>query len=264
MGSLPDVTALFSAHFQVGLLVLVRIGAMLLLLPILGSMSIPFQVRVSLGLAMTLVVLPSIPDTAIRLPKDAPDFFLLVFREAVVGLLVGWVFSLVFQVVEIAGALIDTQAGFSMIELFDPITGQSSHLFGQFLVAASSVSFMVSGAMGRMVVVLADSFVALPLDSARLRADAVSPQLQTMAITAFSTGVQLAGPVLMALFMVTLVMAVVSRIMPAMNAWMLAMPLQMVVACAVTAAGLPWMMHVFGIWEGQVFQGVDRLLRTMG
>lgn len=264
MESLPDITALFTAQFQIGILVLVRVTSMLLLLPVLGSMSLPFQVRVALGLAFTIVIVPGIPNTSVVLPKGAPDFFLLVFREIVVGLLVGWVFSLIFQVVEIAGALIDMQAGYSMVELFDPITGQTSHLFGQFLVAVSTVSFMVSGAMGRMVVTLVDSFVAVPLDSAALRAEALLPQLQSMAITAFSTGLQLAGPVLMAILMVTVVMAVVSRVMPAMNAWMLAMPLQIVAACAVTAAGLPWMMHVFGIWENQVFQGVDRLLRTMG
>jgi len=260
----PDITALFSAHFQVGLLILVRISAMLSVLPVLGATSIPFQVRVGLGLALTMVVFPTIPNTAIILPKGVPDFFLMVFREAVTGLLIGWVFSLLFQVVEIAGALIDAQAGFSMVELFDPISGQASHLFGQFLVVVSSVTFMVSGAMGQMIVVISRSFSLLPLNSAHLRADLLLPQLSAIAITSFTTGVQLAGPVLMALLMVTLVMAVVSRIMPAMNAWMLAMPLQTVVACAVTAAGMPWMMHVFGIWEGQVFQEVDSVIRTMG
>lgn len=264
MGGIPDIAALYSAHFQVGVLVLVRISCMIALVPVLGSTFLPFQLRVALALAFTIAVFPAIPRTTIALPTGAPDFFVLVLREAVVGLLVGWSFGLAFQVVEIAGALIDAQAGYSMVELLDPITGQTSHLFGQFLVAVASVSFMVSGMMARMVSVIASSFVALPLDAASLRAASVVPVLQDLAITSVATGVQLAGPVLMALFMVTVVMAVVSRIMPAMNAWILAMPLQIAVACVVTAAGLPWMMHVFGIWEAHVFHGVDRLLAAMG
>lgn len=263
-GAIPDITALYSAHFQIGVLVLVRVGAMLVLLPVIGSASIPMQVRIGLGLAFTIAVFPAIPRSTIVLPTGAPGFFAMVFREAVTGLLIGWCFSLVFQVVEIAGALIDAQAGYAMVELFDPITGQTSHLFGQFLVTVATVSFMASGMMARMVSVIASSFVALPLDASTLRSESVVPVLRELAIVAFSTGVQLAGPVLMALLMVTVVMAVVSRIMPAMNAWILAMPIQTTVACAVTAAGLPWMMHVFGIWESHVFQGVDRLLAAMG
>lgn len=262
--ALTPITSLYAAHFQIAVLVLVRVSAILLLLPVIGSTSIPTQVRVGLGVAFTIAVFPAIPRSTIVLPTGAPGFFVMVFREIVTGLLIGWCFSLVFQVVEIAGALIDAQAGYSMVELFDPITGQTSHLFGQFLVTVSTVSFMVSGMMARMVSVVASSFVALPLDASTLRSESVVPILRDLAIVAFSTGVQLAGPVLMALFMVTIVMAVVSRIMPAMNAWMLAMPIQIVVACAVTAAGLPWMMHMFGIWEARVFRGVDGLLAAMG
>lgn len=264
MDAIPAITSLYSTHLQIGFLVLVRISAMLALLPIVGSASISFQVRVGLALAFTIAVFPAIPASTVVLPTGAPDFFLLVFKEAVTGILIGWSFGIVFQVVEVAGAVIDAQAGYSMVELFDPITGQTTHLFGQFLVVVSTVSFMASGAMARMVSVIARSFVALPLDASRLRSEAIVPILGDMAIATFSTGIQMAGPVLMALLMVTLVMAVVSRIMPAMNAWMLAMPIQIAVACAVTAAGLPWMMHVFGIWESRIFTGVDRLLAAMG
>lgn len=262
--SLTAITSLYAAQFQIGILVLVRISAMLVPMPVLGSQSLPFQVRVGLALALTMIVFPTIPQGVVQLPRGAPEFFVMVGREVVVGLLVGWTFGLIFQVVEIAGALIDSQAGYAMVELFDPISGQTSHLFGQFLVAVASVSFMVSGAMGRMVTTIADSFVALPLDSSTLRSERIVPILQHIVEVAFITGVQLAGPVLMALLMVTVVMAVVSRIMPAMNAWMLAMPIQIAVACGVTAAGLPWMMHVFGSWETQVFHTVDTLLAAMG
>lgn len=264
MGALPNIATLYSAHFQIALLVLVRVSAMLSLLPVLGSATVPFRIRVGLALAFTIAVYPAIPRSAIVLPTGSADYFLLVLREIAVGLLVGWCFSLIFQVVEIAGAIIDMQAGYSMVELFDPISGQTSHLFGQFLVAVATVGFMVSGAMAKMVGVIARSFVALPLDASQLRAESVVPVLVNVAVTAFATGIQLAGPVILALLMVTIVMAMVSRIMPAMNAWILAMPIQIAVACAVTAAGLPWMMHMFGAWEARVFDTVDVLLGAMG
>ena len=264
MDAIPAITSLYAAHLQIGFLVLIRISAMLALMPVVGSASISFQVRVGLALAFTLAIFPSIPRSMVVLPTGAPGFFAMVLNEVVTGILIGWSFGIVFQVVEVAGAVIDAQAGYSMVELFDPITGQTTHLFGQFLVVVSTVSFMASGAMAKMVSVIAHSFVVLPLDASRLRSEALVPILRDLAIATFSTGIQMAGPVLMALLMVTLVMAVVSRIMPAMNAWMLAMPIQIAVACAVTAVGLPWTMHVFGIWQSRIFHSVDALLAAMG
>ena len=264
MNSIPEITALYSAHMQIGILVLVRVTAMLTLLPVLGSTSVPFQVRVALGLAFTIAIFPTIPRSMVVLPTGAPSFFVMVFKEVATGLLIGWAFSLVFQTVEIAGAIIDAQAGYAMVELFDPITGQVSHLFGQFLVVVATVTFMVSGVMAKMVSVMASSFVALPLDASRMRSESIVPVLESLAINAFAVGIQLAGPVLMALLMVTIVMAVVSRIMPAMNAWMLAMPIQIAVAFGVTAMSLPWTMRVFAGWERYIFNGVDRILASMG
>ena len=78
MNAIPDITALYSAHFQIGTLVLVRVTAMLTLLPVLGSTSVPFQVRVALGLAFTIAIFPAIPRSTVVLPTGAPSFFVMV------------------------------------------------------------------------------------------------------------------------------------------------------------------------------------------
>ena len=74
-------------------------------------------------------------------------------------------------------------------------------------------------------------------------------------------GLQMAGPVLMALLMLSIVMAIVSRIMPGMNTWILAMPLQVVVACLITAVSLPTIMGAFHGWEDQVVRTASTMLR---
>lgn len=262
-GPLEEITTLASGQVELAALALVRVASMVVLLPVLGSVSSPATVRVGLAGALTICIFPTLQRTGVHLPESVFGFAGLALREMFVGLLAGWVFSLAFQVTEIAGGLIDMQAGFSMVELFDPTTGESTHLFGQFLGIAATVAFLAGGGLGQMVSVLAHSFQAVPLGSAHLDAAKFAGEGIRITREAVLLGFQMAGPVLMALLMVNLVMAVVSRIMPQANAWILAMPLQILVACSVTALALPVVLGAFRGWQDEIWRSSETLFRSM-
>lgn len=258
---LQEITGIASGQAQLGGLALVRIVAMVGLMPVLGSNSVPRTARIGLALAFTACIFPTLTPHTAKLPGDLFGYAGLALRELAVGLLAGWAFSMVFQVMEIAGAMIDLQAGFSMVELFDPTTGESTHLFGQFLGICATVSFMAGGGFSHLVGALAESFRTIPLAQVHLDAATTVPVAISMTGNAFYLGLQMAGPVLMALLMLSIVMAIVSRIMPGMNTWILAMPLQVVTACLVTAVSLPTIMGAFHGWEDQVVRTASTMLR---
>jgi flagellar biosynthetic protein FliR len=262
-GPLQEITTLATGEFELGALALVRIASMVVLMPVLGSVSVPATVRIGLSAALTICVFPTLARTGVHLPESVFGFAALALREMLVGILAGWVFSLVFQVTELAGAVIDMQAGYSMVELFDPTTGESTHLFGQFLGIAATVAFLAGGGHAHLVAALADSFRAVPLGQARFDAAKILPHAISLTGNAVLLGFQMAGPVLMALLMVCLLMAVVSRIMPSANTWVLAMPLQIMTACAVTALSLPHILGAFRGWQDGIWQASGNLLGTM-
>lgn len=260
---LEDLTGLASGQVQLAGLALIRIASMISLLPVLGSQSLPRQVKAGLAFALLLCVFPSLPHNTAAMPGSVWGFAALAFREVCVGLIAGWAFGLVFQVMEFAGGVIDMQAGYSMIELFDPTTGESTHLFGQFLGIAATVSFLAGGGHAQLVGSLAQSFREIPLASAKLDVARILPDASALVVRSILLGMQMCGPVLMALLMLTLVMAVISRIMPSMNTWLVVMPLQVLTACAVTALSLPFMMGVFRGWQDQVFRATSAILTAM-
>ncbi len=260
---LEAITGLATGQVQLAALALVRIGSMTALLPVLGSQSLPRQVKIGLAFALLLCIFPTLPHTTAAMPGTALGFAGLVLREVCVGLIAGWAFSLVFQVMEFAGGVIDMQAGYSMVELFDPTTGESTHLFGQFLGIAATVTFLAGGGHIHLVAALARSFQEIPLASAHLDATRLLPDISALVLRSIVLGLQLCGPVLMALLMLTLVMAVISRIMPSMNTWLVVLPLQILAACAVTALSLPFMLRVFRGWQDDVFRATSSILFGM-
>jgi flagellar biosynthetic protein FliR len=260
---IQELTTLTTGEFELGTLALVRIASMVSLLPILGSVSVPARIRVLLAAALTICIFPTLSRTGVHMPDSLFGFVAMGMREMAVGLVAGWAFSLVFQVTELAGAVIDMQAGFSMVELFDPTTGESTHLFGQFLGIAATVAFLAGGGHTQLVVSLAESFRTVPLGQAHLDAARIAPLVMALTSQAILLGFQMAGPVLMALLMVCLVMAVISRIMPQANAWILALPMQIAAACAVTAISLPHILGAFRGWQDEIWHASGNILQAM-
>jgi flagellar biosynthetic protein FliR len=252
---LQEITTLATGEFELGTLALIRIASMVTFLPVLGSVSVPTQVRIGLAAALTICIFPTLSRTGMHMPDSVFGFAGLAIRELA--------FSLVFQVTDLAGAVIDMQAGFSMVELFDPTTGDSTHLFGQFMGIAATVAFLAGGGHLHMVACLADSFRTIPLGLAHPDASRIAPMAVSLTGNAILLGFQMAGPVLMALLMTTLLMAVVSRIMPQANTWILAMPLQIMTACAVTALGLPYILGAFRGWQDEIWQVSGNLFQAM-
>ncbi len=261
---LESITGLASGQVQLGVLALVRIASMISLLPVMGSQSLPRQVKAGMAFALLLCVFPTLPKMTVALPDSLWGFASLVLREACVGLIAGWAFGLIFQIMEYAGAVIDMQAGYSMVELFDPTTGESTHLFGQFLGISATVSFLAGGGLTHLVAALADSFRQIPLTKAHMDATRILPDVSVLVARSLMLGFQLCGPVMMSLLMLTLVMSVISRIMPSMNAWLVVMPLQILTACSVTALSLPFMLGVFKGWEADIFRAAGAILTRMG
>lgn len=262
-GPLQEITTLATGEFELGALALVRVASMVSLLPILGSVSVPARIRVLFAAALTICIFPTLPRTGAHLPESVFGFAGLAMREMAVGLVAGWAFSLVFQVTELAGAVIDMQAGFSMVELFDPTTGESTHLFGQFLGIAATVAFLAGGGHTHLVAAMAESFRTIPLAQAHLDASRIAPLVMALTSQAVLLGFQMAGPVLMALLMVCLVMAVISRIMPQANAWILALPMQIAAACAVTAFSLPHILGAFRGWQDEIWRASGNIFQAM-
>lgn len=59
-------------------------------------------------------------------------YFLLILKEMLVGLLIGFTAALVMAAVQVAGALIDFQMGFTIANVIDPHTGMQSPIMGQY------------------------------------------------------------------------------------------------------------------------------------
>ncbi len=218
-----------------------RIGALLMIAPVLGARSVSPRVRVLLALLLTLVVAPLLPAPA---PVEAfsAAWFRILLQQLLIGLTAGFVLLLVFEAVVMGAELIAFGMGLGFAQLADPLRGVSTPVIGQFLTVMATLLFLALGGHLVLIGMIVDSFATLPVDGAGLGAEEVGLLLRFAGVV-FVGGVQIALPVVIALLTVNLAMGVISRSAPTLNLFAVGFPVTLVAGLLLIRAGLPAMQE---------------------
>src|SRR4051812_35812086 len=93
------------------LLVFARLGSSMMLMPALGEQSISPRIRLLLGLAISLIVMPLVEPTLPDLPADPVTLTIALGSEIGIGLFIGTVARIMFTALSLAGTVIAFQTG---------------------------------------------------------------------------------------------------------------------------------------------------------
>lgn len=238
-----DLAAFGVANIEVFLLTLIRTAGIFTLVPIFGGTQIPAQVKVMLAAALAMIFVPlNAPASHAPIANDIFTMLMLVAKEAVVGITIGFATSLVFSAMQIAGDFIDMQAGFSFAQMYDPVNGGQAALAGRFHHILAGLLFFITNAHHSLISALAQSFSIIPVGQMSLN-PMVANGVLDMFISLFLIALRIAAPVIGAVFLADVAMAIVSRAVPQMNIMMVGMPVKlgigmlgMVIALPVTSA----------------------------
>jgi flagellar biosynthesis protein FliR len=192
---------------------LVRAGAWIAVAPPFNSSAVPVRVKIGISAALALVMAPSFEPTGD--PFETAPFFAALVYQAFIGLALGFAVLLLFSAVQAAGQMIDMAGAFSSATLWDPFSNASSTPVGRlFQIVAVTILFAVNG---HLIVVsgLITSFQAAPLGG--LRIEGLASFLVDNVTTFFVAAVQIAFPMLAALFLAEVALGLLSRAAPQIN-----------------------------------------------
>ena len=158
-------------------------------------------------------------------PRDTAGFLTGVVLELVTGLVLGFLVLVIFSAVQSAGSLIDLFSGFQMAQGFDPQMNVNGAQFTRLMQMAALALLFASDGYQLVITGLTGSFVALPLAGGIDLAQPV--QAMTSAVTGmFLAAVQIAGPLVVVLFLADVGLGLLTRVAPALNAFSLGFPLK--------------------------------------
>ncbi len=213
----------------------VRLTGLVLFAPFFGSASVSPQLKAGLVVALSVLLYPMLSQQIV--PVDLSSWPKLVFGELLIGAAIGIATNLVFDGVQMAGSILSTQMGFSLINLLDPQTEVDTTVIAQFHQTLAMLVFLRLDVHLWLLRALGRSFRLLPPGSAH-----VSRAFTLTAIQAggqvFTLGLQMAAPVLSATLITDIVLGLLGKASPHLPLMLLGPPLKTLLGLGVLFAAL--------------------------
>lgn len=232
------------------LLALTRTIAWVMITPPFGTRMIPTLVKVGMAAALTLAVGANVEAHAVAL--DAASLLTAAGIQVAIGVAMGFIGVVLFAAVQAAGATIDLFGGFALAQVFDPQSHVQTSLFGRFYnLLAVTLLFAIGGHL-LLVRGLLRSFDAVPATGfhAGGLARVLTEDLGMLLLAA----VEIAAPLLAALFLAEVALGLLSRAAPEMHVFVLGLPVKILLTLTLTGLALP-------LLPGAVSSLADRIVR---
>jgi flagellar biosynthesis protein FliR len=237
LSSLPALGAAF-------LLVFARIGTMLMLLPGLGEQNISSRIRLTVALVLAAVLLP-LHRSAYHIDTAAlgPTIVMLV-EEILIGAVLGLTARLTISALDVAGSVIAQQLGLGFVTAIDPTQGEQGAIVGNFLNLLGLTLIFATNMHYLVIAALNDSYNVFAPGEVPAAGDVAALITQTVA-GAFRIGIQLSAPFLAFGLLFNIGLGVLSRLMPQMQVFFVALPLSIMIGLLLLVLGLGAMMGFF-------------------
>jgi len=225
----------------------VRIGAFVMVMPVIGGSFVPKKVRLMLALAITAILAPLLPTTT-----DV-DFLslagvMLALQEVLIGVAMGFAIQLAFDSIALGGQVIAMSMGLGFAVFLDRQRGVNIPVLGQLFLMLGMLIFLALDGHRALIQLVADSYQILPIAGAGLSSEAIGALL-TWSGQVFIVAVKIALPAVTALLVVNLSFGVTSRAAPTLNLFAVGFPVAMLLGFVVIFLSL-----------GSLTENVSRLL----
>lgn len=230
-------------------MVLTRISAFFLVVPVFSWKSIPVRVKVAMTVLVS-VFFSLIAPSAIKTGKISPAAAaLLIAYEATYGLALGLIVAVLFAPVKLGVRIVEREMGLAMAEVLDPLTGERTQPLGLLIETIFIVLFLSANGHHVFLAAISRSYETFPagtIPTVSVLATGVIKAGSAMLVV----GLKLAAPILAAFLLLMVVLAVLARIMPEMNILFISLPLRVGMGLLMMAIFMPFFYSFMSEFNG--------------
>lgn len=238
-----------------------RVSGFVATAPIIGTRALPRRVRMGFALVLTGVLAPLVHIDAAPAsiaPLSAAGL-LIVAQQLVIGAALGLILRMVFVVFEFAGQVIAQQMGLGFAAMVDPASGMQVPVISQFYIVTATLLFFATNTHLLLVQLLADSFTLLPIGATVGRE--MLADVMHWSGDLFALALMLMLPVVIALLVVNLVFAVMTRSAPQLNIFAIGFPITLLFGVVMLLLTIPAFGDDFAAAIGAGFNAAYAFLK---
>ena len=229
---MEDIPILIAFYDQIDVLtlIMVRVFAFFMFLPVISGMSIPVQVRVMLAFFVSAAIFASGIATGVVYYPTTAGFFLLVLNEFMTGAIMGFMLFFMMNIILFAGQLLDFSMGLAMMNVMDPMMQIQVPIVGNLFFMAIMALLVVSDGLHYFLFAFFQSYTVIPIGSAFILGNESLFQFLIVQTTMFiGIAVSMALPIVGAMLIITIGLGIMVKAVPQMNVFIVGLPLKVLV-----------------------------------
>ncbi len=251
----------FVYHFQLFLLIMMRMNAMMTVAPFFSSGVLPFQVRTLVSFLISIVIFPMVAQRQFTMPGGMGGYFLLVLQEVTIGVYIGFLVMVIFSAFQLSSQFFSVQIGFGINEVLDPLGQVSVPLVGQLKNLIGLLVFLAINGHHFLIKAVYRSYELVPvLEMTRATTGGMMKYLMYSFSGMFVIALKISLPIVATVFLVTCTMGILAKAAPQMNIMMLAFPFKIVVAFGIMVLITPLIIRIMHVGLERSFTFLSRVL----
>lgn len=224
--------------------IFLRVSGIIFMMPFFGSENVPRVLRIGLSLVITIVLVPALNIDSVVLPENIVSYVVVLFKELLVGMALGYIAMLIFHGIQFAGDLVGFQMGLRIANVIDPMSQQQISVIGtvqNLLAVLIYVSLFWDHFLFKA---MAASFHVIPIAGVQLEAP-LATELIRMTGQVFIIALKMGAPILAALFLADVALGFIARTAPQINVFIIGFPVKVGMGILLLGISLPFFSYVF-------------------
>ena len=239
-----EFNAIISGQIYAFLLIFSRVGAAMMVLPIFGSGTVSPRIRLLLSLVFALVMMPVVYGLLPVIPTAPIPLAILLVKEVLIGIFIGTIAQTIITAVNMAGMIVSHTMSLSSAVIFNPAASQQATLIGTMLTMLAIVMMFTTDLHHLLILAVANSYTFFSPTESLLIGDMAQMLTETLN-HAFQVGLQFAAPFVIVSLGIYFAMALIARLVPQIQIFFLAIPLQIIIGLTTLATVLSAAMLYF-------------------
>jgi flagellar biosynthetic protein FliR len=222
------------------ILVFCRVGTVMIIMPGIGDSFVAPNVRLLFALAFTVVVSPVASQF---LPEVTNGHLVgLIISEIVIGFFIGTVARIFMAALDTAGMLISMQMGLGSAMMFNPQMAGQGSVVGAFLSITGALLLFTTNLHHMLIFGMIDSYKTFPVSEGIPMTEGMAVTIAQAVSKSFTIGFYMATPFIVVALFLYIAMGVLGRLMPQIQVFMIAIPIQIMLGLLIFTMILSSMM----------------------
>ena len=241
------------------LLILCRVTAFVFICPFFSTKGVPNRVKIVFSIFTAMLLYQTlVPAGNPVVYSDTMEYALIILKETITGLILGYGAMICTTIVNFAGAVADMETGLSMATLMDPATNQNISITGVIYQYAFMLCMIASGMYRYLLGALADSFVLIPVNGAVFRGGKLLSAMLDFMSQYIIIGFRIILPIFCVILLLNAILGVLAKVAPQMNMFSVGMQLKVMVGLCM----LFFSMSMLGNAADFVFQEMKDMIAS--